>query len=345
MPNTVQFLFRFRLVLCLLFILTMLFPLVPAKAKAEPTEVPVKLTVNAERTPIRLGDQVIIEATTEKKGDTFQVWGNQDISYETVEKDGYYVSRGVLDVNFIGFERVEYQIIMYGDGVKWTGNASILIQAENNMPPVIVHVPSKITLSPTKNFEVGKRIKFTVTTPAEGGFFDQSEFRLFLNGSKDPSQKMENVRTIKKNKEYITTGYFTPTKAGDFKVQFFLQMYENEKSPLLGTGEIEFSVKESPIINVSLSPGTAYMKAGEDIYLSVVYFIDKSPDFSDRAFNWNQPNIEPIYSIYDETIGGYRYVYRFQPEKKGNYNLEVTIKMNTNGQKREGKAKAKLYVR
>lgn len=50
--------------------------------------------------------------------------------------------------------------------------------------------------------------------------------------------------------------------------------------------------KAEATITVSLSPNTAYMKAGEEIYLSVNYLLQKSPDFSAQLITWNQKNVD-----------------------------------------------------
>lgn len=77
----------------------------------------------------------------------------------------------------------------------------------------------------------------------------------------------------------------------------------------------------------------------------VIYMVQKSPAFSDQLITWNQPGLDKIFGTYDEELGGYRYLYRFHPEKKGTYNLEVAFQMESDGVKREGKAKTKIYVR
>jgi hypothetical protein len=63
------------------------------------------------------------------------------------------------------------------------------------------------------------------------------------------------------------------------------------------------------------------------------------------AHHLESPGLDKIFGTYVEELGGYRYLYRFHPEKKGTYNLEVAFQMESDGQKREGKAKTKIYVR
>lgn len=214
------------------------------------------------------------------------------------------------------------------------------------MPHTIPSIDSEFVISPSKNLEVGQKIKFTVTTPIKGKVIREGKFIFFSFSSVDDTQKVEQVRTIQKGNQYVTTGYFTPIKAGTYKAYFTNIMQDEQTKELWeGSGVYTFEIKENPKIIVSLSPNTAYMKAGEEIYLTVTYPMKKDSESSEHYMSWNNQNVDQFIGTYDEALGGYKYVYHFKPEKKGTYNLEVTVRQETNGQDREGKAKTKIFVR
>ncbi|WP_055747241.1 hypothetical protein [Brevibacillus choshinensis] len=102
----------------------------------------------------------------------------------------------------------------------------------------------------------------------------------------DKTQKVEQVRTIRRGNYYVTTGYFTPKIHGKYTAYFFNAMQDDKtKEEWEGLGFYKFEVKENPNIAVSLSPNTAYMKAGEEIYLSVTYL---SPELPTQHIAWNE---------------------------------------------------------
>jgi hypothetical protein len=247
---------------------------------------------------------------------------------------------------YIGEKTFDYYIYMYGEGQGWVGHASVSIRVKDNMPGVIPAVDADFAISPSKNLIVGQKIKFTVTTPYKGKITEEGNFRFFSMSSVDDTQKVEQVRTIRRGNYYVTTGYFTPKKSGKYTAYFFNAMQdEKTKEVWEGVGVNKFEVKENPTIAVSLSPNTAYMKAGEEIYLTVTFPLKKDSDSSEHFISWNNPNLVQFIGTYDDDLGGYKYVYRFKPEKKETYNLEVNVKQELNGQIREGKAKTKIYVR
>ncbi|MED1793442.1 hypothetical protein [Brevibacillus nitrificans] len=319
----------------------------PVQAAEKNREVPVKLTVVPG--DYELGDEITLEAVTEKMGDSYVVETTEklgELQVETTLEEGKYVSKMSLMADYIGERTFDYSISMYGDGQEWVGHASVTIRVKDNMPTSMPVANAKFVISPSKNLVVGQKIKFTVTTPYKGGISKEGEFHFFRSSSADSTQKVQQMRTIRRGSVYITTGYFTPKKPGTY-LPVYSMIMEDEKTKELweGFGEYSFEVKENPKITVTLSPNTAYMKAGEDIYLSATYMVQKSPAFSDQLITWNQPGLDKIFGTYDEELGGYRYLYRFHPEKKGTYNLEVTFQMESDGVKREGKAKTKIYVR
>ncbi|QRG68808.1 hypothetical protein [Brevibacillus choshinensis] len=346
MAESCKNLSRIRAVWMGLLMVALLFAYVPAQA-AEKIEVPVKLTVLSEEGEPKLDDEITIEAVTEKKGDYYEAFfTNVKESAETKIVDGHYVSRVTFQAEYIGEKTFDYSISMHGEGQAWVGHASVTIRVKDNMPGVIPSVDSGFVISPSKNLIVGQKIKFTVTTPYKGEITKEGNFHFYSMNSVDDTQKVEQVRTVRRGNFYVTTGYFTPKIPGTYMPFFFNKMQdEKTKEVWEGIGFYKFEVKENPTIAVSLSPNTAYMKAGEEIYLTVTYPLNKDSGSSEHYMSWNNPSVVQFIGTYDDDLRGYKYIYRFKPAKKGTYTLEVSVKQDSSGQIRVGKAKTKIYVR
>lgn len=334
---------KFRTFLLLFSLVAVMFAYIPSVALADDyIEVPVKFTVKPDAQPIRLGEEITIEAVTKKEGNTFEVhatWSggtshNELITETTLEGD-HYVSRGTVHADVIGILTINYKITMRGEGKEWVGKASATIDVKDNMPPAIPSVEGKISMYPSDKIEIGKPVQFKAYVPNKGNF-SQARFRF---GYPNHHEIVENVKTVRSGSKYVTTGSFTPKKAGKYTVYYSIIMKDEEGNPIEGSAVIKFTVHDNGKIYASLSPNTATMNVGEEIYLLLTYTMDEN-----MTVQWNYP-AESTVVDHDPETGLHKELLKFKPEKTGTYNFEVTITQDVNGSKKTGKAKTKIYVR
>lgn len=108
-----------------------------------------------------------------------------------------------------------------------------------------------------------------------------------------------------------------------------------------GSSFVEFEVKESPVIPTSLSPKTATMKLGEEIYLVATYQVIEGVE---HTISWNLPAEEEL-TTYNKEKQAYQTLIKFKPDKKKTYTFEVKVNQVVNGYQKSGKATTKIVVR
>ncbi|WP_148040839.1 hypothetical protein [Brevibacillus nitrificans] len=121
----------------------------PVQAAEKRIEVPVKLTVAPGN--YELGDEITLEAVTERMGDSYEVkTGDKlgELHVETTLEEGKYISRMSFLAEYIGEKTFDYSISMYGDGQEWVGHASVSIRVKDNTPPMLPSVDSKLLKTP-----------------------------------------------------------------------------------------------------------------------------------------------------------------------------------------------------
>lgn len=118
-------------------------------------------------------------------------------------------------------------------------------------------------------------------------------------------------------------------------------MYNDETNEVIeGTGVVKFTVTADSKINASISPQTAAMKLGDEIYLLLTYKVlgIKSDQFV-REYNYG---VSEISKEYDQTEGVYKVLIKFKPDQKKMYDFEAKVKNpETNI---EAITKTKIYV-
>ncbi|WJQ79114.1 hypothetical protein [Brevibacillus brevis] len=214
------------------------------------------------------------------------------------------------------------------------------------MPGTVPVVDSEFFIYPEQTLKVGEKIKFTVHTPYKGMIREEAKFLFFSFNSVDSTQKVEKVRTTLDRKKgmyvYVTTGYFTPRKEGTYTPFFFLEMYDKEKDEeISGSGVVKFDVIANPKIEASLSPETATIKFGDEIYLLLTYQATgmDSAKFS-REYNYA---VAEITEEYDEENKTYKVLLKFKPEQKKTHKFEATVKNIETDTK--ATAKTTIYVK
>lgn len=322
----------------------------PATAEETANELESQLRLTPDYKQYNYEQEITAIAMTEKKGDLVQVemsidnYGEKgerlDIPVKTEEVDGQYVSKGVFSTGSrITSYKLVYKIVMDDGEQKWFGHASKMIQVDN-MPPMNPSVESIFKIEQKEYYKVGEPIKFTVYTPNKGKLVSEPKFMFFFN-SVDQSQPVEELETEldPKNNQYVTTGTFTPKIPGVYKPFFFAGMEDEETGETIEASAVtEFTVEDHDKILVSLSPGTATMKAGDEIYLVAYYKIGK---WEDHKISWNY-KAEEITRQYDKKRGIQKVVIRFVPKRKGTFTFEVKVEQE-DGEKR-GAASAVIRV-
>ncbi|HZG14054.1 MAG TPA: hypothetical protein VE710_03430 [Candidatus Bathyarchaeia archaeon] len=169
-------------------------------------------------------------------------------------------------------------------------------------------------------------IKFTVETPNMGKIVEPAVID-FLSFGSDDTQKVEKVKTIynRAKNAYITTGYFTPRKEGNYLANFSVIM-ENQKTDELteGFADASFTVEPDQHLYPSLSPQTATLKLGDEIYLLLSYKAPGAkPEQFAREYNYD---VTEISQSYDDKNGLHKVLILFKPEKKKAYQFQATVK-------------------
>ncbi|MFS0556066.1 hypothetical protein [Brevibacillus sp. 179-C9.3 HS] len=339
--------------------LALLVTLSPAITLAsEEKSIPVEIKISPDKERFSPNSKIQLEAVTKKEGDSFEakieITSDADkeqiitIEPDTNIKGKNYVSKAtIIPEDLIGSRvanmYIQYEIIMRDEENVWVGKAKKRIFVDN-MPSEMPSVESEFSISPKESLKVGEKIKFTVHTPYKGTIEREAEFHFFTFDSVDTSQKVEKIKTIHDRRKgiYITTGYFTPRKAGTYTPHFSLIMYDKEKDELFdGNGSIEFNVKANPKIETSISPHTATMKFGDEIYLLFTYQVYdiESAKFS-REYNYD---VTEINEEYDKENKTYKVLLKFKPEQKKTHIIEATVKNIETDTK--STAKTTIYVR
>lgn len=205
---------------------------------------------------------------------------------------------------------------------------------ENGIPTV----DASLSVSPNSNWQVGKTIKITVTTPLKGTIEKEARLK-FL--APIPFEEIEKVKTTKKKTTYVSTASFTPKTPDDYALMFTMTMKDDKGNLVQAVGGIKLSVKENKKITVSVSPNTASMKKGEDLYLVVTYPMKKD---AKHSVKWNE-SLQEISSTYDTKTGSYKRVYLFQPEKAKRYSFTVTVLNEEKNVRSEGVGKTSITVK
>lgn len=330
-----------------LIIMSLVFACIPIYSQAaEPRQVSVKLQLTPDLIQYdpNSEQEILIEATTEKKGDSYEVRaslessynGQEEISFETELVNGYYVSKAKFTPYEITNYTINYEIMMYDKNRTWIGQAKRTIRSDN-MPPAIPSVEGKLTISPKNQLEVGKTIKFTSTIPNFGEIYKEDYY--FPHPFQEKG--LEDFKTKKSGRNYISTGSFTPKKPGKYRVVIFLIMRDKNGKHTEGSSYIEFEVKDSPVIHTSLSPNTASMKLGEEIYLVATY---QAIEGIEHKISWNLPAEEEL-TTFNQEKQAYQTLIKFKPDKKKTYTFEVKVNQVVDGQQKTGKATTNIMVR
>jgi len=135
------------------------------------------------------------------------------------------------------------------------------------------------------------------------------------------------VKTIynRAKNAYITTGYFTPRKEGNYQAYFSVIM-ENQKTDELteGIADVSFTVEPDQHLYPSLSPQTATLKLGDEIYLLLSYKAPgANPEQFAREYNYD---VTEISQCFDEKNGLHKVLILFKPDKKKAYRFQATVK-------------------
>ncbi|RNB89979.1 hypothetical protein EDM56_12570 [Brevibacillus fluminis] len=323
-----------RMLLTFFMLFTTMIPNVTFAS--DEVNVPVDLKISPIKGKYSPSEEIQIEAVTKKEGETFDASleivfkEKKTIQLETKKIGNNYVSKATFKPENLGITienvSVLYKIVMKDKDKTWIGSAEKLIRVDE-MPIIGPSVDSDFTISPEKTLKVGKKIKFTVHTPYRGKLKEEGYFKFYLFNSVDNTQKVEKVRTYYDQKKniYITTGYFTPKKEGVYTPFFLLHMYNDETNEVIvGNGVVKFTVTADSKINASISPQTATMKFGDEIYLLLTYkvFGIKSDQFI-REYNYG---VSEISKEYDEKEGVYKVLIKFKPDKKKMYDFEAKVK-------------------
>lgn len=337
-----------------LVFITLFTTLIPNLTFAsDEVNVPVDLKISPINSRYSPSGEIQIEAVTKKEGETFDAsitirfTEKRTIQLETKNVDGNYVSKATFKPKDLGVTienlSIQFKIVMKDKDKVWIGSAEKLIYVDE-MPTTVPSVDSDFSIFPEKSLKVGEKIKFTVHTPYKGKAKEKGEFKFFSFNSVDATQKVEKVKTSydRKKNIYITTGYFTPKKEGIYTPFFFLNMYNNETNEMIeGVGVAKFYVTTDSKIEPSISPQTATIKIGDEIYLLLTYkMFGVKPDQFVRSYNYG---VSEISKEYDEKEGIYRVLIKFKPDKKKTYNFEAKVKnLESNI---EATAKTKIYVK
>ena len=331
--------------LCLAAILTLFCMPFSQVSAATVREVPVTITLDPLWLQYNLDEEVTIEAVTKKEGDTYEVEafidsydGEQEIDFKTELVNGKYVSKAVFSSSEIGTYKLSYKITMYGKNKMWVGTASKDIRVDN-MPPAAPSIDGRVVISPSKNLEVGEKIRITAYVPNKGEIIHEDVFIWGDRPFKD--EEIQNVKIRKSGRQYIMTGEFTPKKGGEYLFFFSLTMRDKDGLPIEGIAELEFEVKDNGNIMTSISPNTASMKVGEDIYLLFTYYLDED---AEHSVEFNLP-VEDIFTVYNSKAQAYQKLVKFTPDKKKTYTFEATVEQKGDGGKREGSVKTRISVR
>ncbi|HZG16199.1 MAG TPA: hypothetical protein VE710_14440 [Candidatus Bathyarchaeia archaeon] len=310
---------------------------------AETEEVPVEIKLTPPKDRFGENTKIQIQAVTKAEGklDTasfeleYESEEEEDVVVKAIQPDTKkigknYVSTAAFtpedDLGLqIGSITIRYNIIMKDDSKTWTGTTEKRIFVDNS-PPVIPSVESTFSISPSKSLQVGEKIKFSVETPNKGKIVEPAFFDFFSAGS-DDTQKVEKVKTIYNRLEnaYITTGYFTPQKEGEYFAYFGLLMKDQKTEEITeGTAYVKFTVEPDQNLYPSLSPQTATIKLGDEIYLLLTYkSSDASPEQFTREYNYD---VTEINQSYDEKNGLHKVLIMFKPDKKKAYRFQAIVK-------------------
>ncbi|MED1793093.1 hypothetical protein [Brevibacillus nitrificans] len=121
-----------------------------------------------------------------------------------------------------------------------TAKMKVINEGDIFVPGQPEQVEAKLSTS-TSVYEVGKKIKFTVATPKKGSIYEDARFE-WMYGP-DKTTKVEDIQTVKKGSNYITTGYFTPKQEGEYKLHFSLVLNEDDRKLWEGTADKVIKVK------------------------------------------------------------------------------------------------------
>jgi len=197
----------------------------------------------------------------------------------------------------------------------------------------------KLSIEPSKKtYNTGEPISVRAETGYKS-FIYQAKF--FVNDQEGLITHSTEVLGSK----IITTGTFIPQTAGKHKIRYEIQMLDLlSGKQYIGKAEKEIKA-EFGKIDVSLSPQTATVKLGDDLYLLVKYpstQIDGNKPHTVRT-SGNATEIALEKAVHN---GSYQKLYRLTPEKSGSLKFTVTVTQDLgNGQKREGSATATISVR
>lgn len=332
------------------FLLIVLFALLvnatvifPQRTLAEGEKaVPVTMKLSPNLMRYAPNQTIKIEAWTKMEGTSYEVVelsifdtdldkpeDKITVPFETKVVDGHYVTtasfRPEEDAGVqIGNVGISYKIVMRSETETWVGKAVRGIQVDN-MPGPMPTVESKVSYSPSQDLRAGTKIKFTVMTPYKGPIAHKAEFFVFPS-SKKPVPVVEKVRTRldRKKNMYITTGYITPQKAGEYIVDFSLRMKdENSDDVWAGAGEAIFMVLPDGI-EASISPQTATMKLGEELYLLLSYTIEEK-DIGGIVRVYSH-GVKEEKEEYDRKNQIYKVLLKFNPAFSQTYQFEAVVK-------------------
>lgn len=193
----------------------------------------------------------------------------------------------------------------------------------------------KLTFSPAKKtYDLGEKIRIEASSSKKS---DQFTAKLFINDV-DESGSLTH-ETVKKN--LVSSSSFTPAKAGTYKIRYEISTVDDKGKTWAGKIEKQIKVEGAPI-SVSLSPVTASMKLGDDLYILVKYPVTQINTEEDVDIELSQEDdVEEIPLGFTEKDGYYQKLYKFTPKKSGSHKFTVSV----NNVTRVGEATASISVK
>ncbi|MGC5328322.1 hypothetical protein [Brevibacillus sp. SYSU BS000544] len=196
---------------------------------------------------------------------------------------------------------------------------------------------SEITIVNQHKLAVGKSVKVIAKTENVGTVSD-IKFEVYANKKR---KSLTKVKTSTEDTFHFTEGYFTPTETGNYDISFYMDQIDTKGKTIYASGVISVRIIDKSQIDITVSPSTATLQRGDEVFFVIKYNADPSIEYTFES-NYSF-NLEEVSAEYDKSTGYYKKIVKFIPAFRHNA-LDFSVKQVIKGKKREGKTYSTITV-
>lgn len=217
----------------------------------------------------------------------------EHVETEPTEDPAYYQTTGEFTPKKKGKYTLTFTITEEDGYNRWVDSVRADIRViDAGLPEPPEEVQSRLTSSASTS-EIGKEVKFTISTTKKGTKFDDAQ--IVVTKSPAGMGEVRKLKTVQRSGTYVTTGYFTPSQEGDYHFHFELPM--SDENGKRWEGVLDFSIKvkapKPKNIRVEMVPLVGKTQLQDGGQAVVIAKIPKSYAKKGYSFAWSD-NVKPM---------------------------------------------------